>query len=284
MDYEAAVRDAVTYPVRGDRWLRRVLVGGSIAIATFGSLIVGFVLAVLVVDASPVLAAVVGLLAVGVAVVAGTVFQGYLVRVMRTTLEGEDELPAWRDPVDLFVEGTWAFTVALVYQLAIVAVYVVSYVVFFAFVLLGATGSGGEGGGALLGAVTLLYPVFTVLSIVLSVLVGYFMIVSLVTYAHEGSVLAALSPARVRRVAFSKEFAVTFLVGYAGIAVAGNVLGVLVVVLVGFFVLFGLQMALFRLYALGYAGAMGLDRADGGADGSGEPGEYRRVDYGHTDD
>lgn len=281
MDYEAVVRDVIKYPVRGDHALRRVLVGGGLMIALFGTFLVGFVAAILLADAvSPVLGLLVGLLAVVMPVVGGTLYQGYAVRVMRTTLEGEDELPSWGDPVDLFVEGMWAFAVVLPYQVAIFAVYLVMYLAFFAFVLLGAGASGGEGGTAF-GALTLFYPVFMVVSMVLSILAGYFSMVSLVTYAHEGSVRTALSPSRVRRVAFSKEFAVTFLLGYAGMTVAGNVLGILVFVLVGFFLLFGLQMALFRMFALGYAGAMGLDVGEGGGDDRpGEAGEYRRVDRG----
>jgi len=281
MDYEAVIRDVIKYPVRGDHAVRRVLVGGGLMIALFGAFLVGFVLAILLADAvSPVLGLLVGLLAVVVPVVGGTLYQGYAVRVMRTTLQGEDELPSWGDPVDLFVEGMWAFAVVLPYQVAIFAVYVVVYALFFASVLLGAGASGGEGGAAF-GALTVFYPVFMVVSMVLSILVGYFSMVSLVTYAHEGSVRTALSPSRIRRVAFSKEFAVTFLLGYAGMTVIGNVVGFLVFVLVGFFLLFGLQMALFRTFALGYAAAMGLDVGeDEGDDRPGRTGEYRRVDRG----
>lgn len=283
MDYEAAIRDVIKYPVRGDHALRRVLVGGGLMIALFGTFLVGFFLAIFLAEAvSPALALLVGLLAVVVPVIGGTLYQGYVVRVMRTTLAGEDELPSWGDPVDLFVEGMWAFAVLLVYQVAIFAVYVALYVVVIAFVVVGAGTAGSEGGSAVFGALTLFYPIVMVLSMVLSLVVGYFSMVSLVTYAHEGSVRTALSPSRIRRVAFSKEFAVTFLVGYAGMTVVGNVLGLLVFVLVGFFVLFGLQTALFRLFALGYAGAMGLDVGDDGEgpDRRGETGEYRRVDRG----
>lgn len=286
MDYEAVVRDVVRYPMRGDHALRRVLVGGGLMIATAVALFGGGILALLALDAgSGALGILLALFALAVPTVTGTVFQGYVIRVMRTTLDGRRELPPWSNPVDLFVDGMWALTVVLVYQAAIFALYVVVYVLFFLVVILGAAGTGGDGGGgALVGALAVAYPVFMLLSIAVSILVGYFSVVSLVTYAHQGSVRAALSPSRIRRVAFTKEFAVTFLLGYVGVTVVANVAGLLVFVLVGFFVLFAVQMALFRTFAIGYAGALDFDLDDDGDAGrSGSSGRYRRADYGHTD-
>lgn len=291
MDYEDAIRDAVTYPVRGDDWIGRVAVGGGIVLLTLVAAVGGWIGSVFALTRDQFA---LGFVALGVTLLVpmatSVVILGYLVRVARTSLEGGDELPPWGNAVELVVEGTKASLVVLAYQAVAAVGYGVAFGVFFVF---GAgVGSGAAAGseGAVVEALGLFYPIFVGLSMVVSLVVGYFTLVSVLTYAHRGSVRAALSPAHVRRVAFSKEFAVTFLLGYAGQAVAGNLVWILVLVLIGFFALFALYVAMFRLFAAGYAEALGL--ASGAAeagDGVGEAtpttgdGEFRRADAGGRD-
>lgn len=174
-DVEAAVR----YPFQGE-WPRRLLIG-SVLVATLPLIVPGVILG------------------------------GYWVRVLRSTMDGASEPPAFEAWEDLLVDGLYATGIGLGY-------YAPSYLLGFLLVSVGV-------------ALLVIPPVgllFLVLALLFFVLPGYLLHGALANYALEGELRAGFELPTLRRFWTHPEYVVGTVVGYLLLGV-----GVLLVKIAG---------------------------------------------------
>jgi hypothetical protein len=249
-----ALADELDYPTRGPDALKTMLIGGALL---FAAVVINFV-------GSLLLIVLVGLLILPFALVPQILTQGYLVRVLDSTVDGGVDPPVWEEWADTFVDGLKLVLVAIVYAVPTVVLGVVTFAVLFATTSVGA-GAGGNAGNALAGVSVVLALVLGLAVLVLSLATFYLLPVGLCGMVHDGAVGGAFDLDRLRTVATSREYAVAWLAGAAVIVVGGGVAQFLAVLLVGFPLLFAAQVLGFRYFARGYADALGLDVAPPGA-------------------
>lgn len=205
------IDDAVSYVTDSDDWLATLVIGGVL-----------FLLSVLVIPAF--------------------VLQGYLVRVLRETASGSEELPSFTRWGELLLDGVKLTLLSLVYGV-VVAVPLVAFV--------GLVSLAPE--NRVTGLFALLFiPVFGVLALALN----YVLPVAYTNFASTGSLRAAFDFGVVRRVAFSSEYAIPWLLALVVGAVVGLLGALLSVVLVGIPLLFASNVLVNYLWARGYRDAM----------------------------
>lgn len=250
MDVEAAVR----YPLRGDDATRNLLIGGGLLLLGGIVSIVALLLSFLFI----------GIFLFPFALVPQVLVQGYLVRVLRSTVAGGSEPPAFDEWGDLAVDGVRFVVVSVVYSLPVVVVSVLLAVVLVGATTLGA-GAGPDQAGAAGVVVLLVGGVGGLLVVLLTLALLYLAPAGLCAMVQEDELSAAFDLDRLRRVGRDRDYAVAWGIGTAVMLVGNSVGQMLMVLLVGFPVVFGSQVAGFRLFALGYADALDLDRAGGGS-------------------
>lgn len=212
------LEDGLSYPMQGDSWIGRILIGG----------IIGF-LSILF---FPIF-----------------IFVGYLVRVLESTINGDPEPPEWDDWGGLFVDGIKATIVGIAYSIIPTVV-----ILGLGSVFVGIGAAAGDGGGGILagfGLITmlLLIPVFF--------LVYYLVPAALANMAAEGTLGAAFDFGMIRNVVLTGDYLVAVLmpivVGIA-INIVTSILAITVVglVLVPFVNFYG-QVAVFRMFGLAFA-------------------------------
>ncbi|MFB6195061.1 MAG: DUF4013 domain-containing protein [Haloplanus sp.] len=184
------INDALTYLRTSDDWVRTVVIGGLLTL--FGFLVVPTVLVA-----------------------------GYLVRVLRATMHGDDAPPAFDDWGDLAGDGVRAFAIAVVYGLVPTLLIAVT-----------AAGSGlaagpGSRSGLIVGGVAV---VGGVVALVVGLVVAYALPAALANYAETGRVGAGFAVADLRPVLTSGTYATAWLTGVAVVIGAGVVAGLLNVV------------------------------------------------------
>lgn len=174
----------VTYPMESEEWVKTVLIGGVLVF--FGFLLV------------PLFAA-----------------YGYLVRVMRQTLDVEPEPPVFEDWGDLLVEGAKAWAISVVYMLVPL---LVAGVTIGGSIVAMATGNEAVAaagfGGLWIGFL---------LSGILAIVFGYLAVVGVLNFADTGRFGAAFDAQTIKTVALDREFAVAWLVSIAIFVVASIV-------------------------------------------------------------
>ncbi|WP_276271348.1 DUF4013 domain-containing protein [Haloarcula litorea] len=225
------LEDGLSYPMEGDSWIARILIGGVLLFLSF-------------------------------LVVPIFIFQGYLLRVLGDTVRGESEPPEWDDWGGLVVDGLKATVVAFVYSIIPIAV-----IGGIGVVLLGAgSAAGGDGGGILAGfgllTVLLAIPVFFLIYLLVPA--------ALANMAVEGSLGAAFDLNLLKDVVFTADYLVAVLMPIVvGIAV-NIVTQVLAITIVGLllvpFITFYGQVAVFRMFGLAFANQ--TDGSSGGATGT----------------
>lgn len=214
------LQEAFEYPRRGEHSLRTILVGGACILFSF-------------------------------LLVPAVLLQGYVLRVLRRG--GDGDPPTFDDPAGLLVDGLKAFVVQFVYVAVPTLLMLVVPAVLGAFVLsLGSTaGSGSGGGGGVVGVVGALVALVFV-PLLLAVLLGavYLLPAALALLAREGRIAAAFDPSGLRRVAFTREYLVGFLL-YLAVSVVGGMVGSALVfaLLLGVFVLFYAQVSAYFIVA-----------------------------------
>jgi len=211
--------EALAFPRAGDDWLETLLVGGVLSL-------------------------------LGVLVVPAIVVNGYLVRVLRAGVEGDETLPRFTDWVDLFVDGLLVLLVELVY--VGVTTFVLAGLVFVGVALGWVTAAVGVRGpvrtlGAIYGSALLLVGLFGFL------LAAYLLPAALANFARTDDVVAAFHLGTVARAAFTADYLVAVVLAIAVSVVLGVVGGLLLLVLVGVFVLFALQVVVYHLFGQGFA-------------------------------
>ena len=262
--FGVSLADELDYPLRGDDALVTMLIGGGLALAAAAISIVGSVLTFVLI----------GFLLLPFAFVPQILVQGYLFRVLGTTLDGDAEPPVWEDWEDLFVDGLKLVAVVIAYTLPVVVVSGVLFVAVFVVSSVGA-GAGGDAGGALAGVGLVVGLVLGLLTVVLGLGVFYVLPIGLCGMAQDDALGGAFDLGRLREVGTSREYAVAWAVGAAVFVVGGGVAQFLFVLLVGFPLRFATQALGFRYFARGYADALGVDVAPAGAEttaaGAGTP-------------
>lgn len=258
MDVEAAIR----YPLNGEDGTRNVLIGGGLLLLGVLINFVAFLLLVVFV----------GALLFPLALIPQILVQGYLVRVLRSTVAGGTEPPAFDDPTDLGLDGLKLVAVATVYSIPVV---VVAGVLTAVLVGVSVLGTDPEAVGAASGVALAVAAVGGVLAFVLLAAIFYLVPIGLCAMVHEGEVRAAFDLGRLRRVGTDRDYAVAWGIGAAVMTVGGGIGQMLFVLLVGFPIAFAAQVAGFRLFALGYAEALDLD---GSGPGSATPSSDDRGD------
>ena len=225
------LREALVFPRSDDDWLETVLIGGVLSL-------------------------------LGVLLVPAIFVNGYLLRVMGAAVRVEENAPRFEDWGDLFVDGLLVWVVELVY-VGLPTVFLVFVVGSFTLVT-SVSSSAGAGptpwttaGAGLVVAVVLLAVVG-----ILLLLAAFLLPAALANFARTGDVGAAFHLRTVAGAAFTGEYVIAVLLAIGVSVVLGLVGSVLSVMVVGFFVLFYLQVVVYHLFGQGFAAGLGVE-ADG---------------------
>ena len=215
------IDEAVRYPMEGEDWLMTILIGGVLTI--FGFLII------------PLLAV-----------------YGYLLRVIKRSLEKDPQPPSFGDWGDIVIDGVKVAVIGIVYSIIPTIVFGVTV---GGSIIAMATGTRG---GAAAGAAGL--TVGFLLSVVLSLVFGYVGVAGLINFAAEDRLGAAFEVGTLSMIVLSREYAVAWLLAVAVFLVAGIVAGVLNIVpflgaIAGAFIFFYAQIVAVNLWAGGYLDA-----------------------------
>ena len=206
------LEDGLSYPARGD-WIGRIAIGGILLFFSFLLIPLFFVM-------------------------------GYLINVLKTTVNGESEPPAFEDWGELFVTGIVGTVISFVYS-------IVPFLIFggIAVVFTGLGGLiGGDGGGVLAGLGLLTF----LLAIPVVFLVYYMVPAALTNYAIEGKLSAAFEFGTLKPVLLSVEYLVAVLLPLVVAVLLWVVTGVLSITVIGLvlvpFLQFYGQVAVFRMF------------------------------------
>lgn len=229
--------EALSYPRRDDDWLRTVLVGGILLLL------------------SPLF-------------LPTLVVQGYLVRVLRGVVGGEEDPPVFDEWVEMLVDGVKLLVVQFVYGLvpvglALIGAFVAGIGAFLA-------GGGGRAGTGLGAGVGLFGGLLFLFAFLIGLLAAYLTPAAVANFAREDDLMAAFDLGTVREVATSRAYFVAVLYAIATgivVAVASVLVSITVVgaVLVVFIAFYG-QVAIYYVFGRGFAEALGLDA--GGVEGA----------------
>jgi hypothetical protein len=175
------------------------------------------------------------------------ILQGYFVRVLRAAATGQTDAPSFTDWGGLLVDGLKLFVVNLAYSIVLVVPY------FALLFLIGFGSDGGAGTGVLVLGLSLV--VF-----VLALVVGYFIPAASANFALEGEFGAAFDFETIKSAAFTSDYAMAWVLAIVVGIVGGTIGSFLSLLLVGLFVLFYVQVAVYYLFGRGFA--KGLGRRD----------------------
>lgn len=220
------LEDGLSYPMEGDTWVGRMLIGGIILFFAFLILPVFF-------------------------------FQGYLLRVLGSTVRGESEPPAWDDWGGLFIDGLKTTAVVFVYG-------IVPMVVFVGIggALVGLGGAAGDSGGGILAGVGL---ITFLLFIPVMLLIYYIVPAALANMAVEGSIGAAFDFEMISNVVLSVDYLVAVLMPIVVGVIINLISFVLGITIIGYllvpFISFYGQVAIFRMFGLAFAKRSSTGRA-----------------------
>jgi hypothetical protein len=212
-----------SYPTNRADWIKTVLIGGVLSF--FGILLIPLF-----------------------------VVYGYVIRVVRATIDGEDEPPVFEEWGDLLVEGLKAWLIGVVYMLVPLIVGLVLIGGSIAAMTAGGRAGAGAGAAGFLGG----FLVTTVLALVF----GYAAAAAIVTFAREERFGAAFDVGAVRSLVTDADFAVSWIVSLVGFLLAGAVTGIpFIGWLLGPFASFYALVVAGRLWGGGY-----LEATDGTTD------------------
>ncbi|GAB6861816.1 DUF4013 domain-containing protein [Haloplanus litoreus] len=221
------INESLTYLRTSDDWVTTVLIGGLLTF--FGFLLVPVVFVA-----------------------------GYLVRVLRATMHGDDAPPQFDDWGDLAGDGVRALAIVLGYGILPAVLLAVTAV--FAGLVAGP----GPRSGLLVGGVVL---VGGLLALVLGLLAAYIVPAAVANYAERGRLSAGFAVGDLRPVLTSGTYATAWLLGFVVVFGAGVVTGLLSVVplvgtFVGAFVSFYAMAAAYYIVGHAWGDIRGLDLHD----------------------
>ncbi|AXG11211.1 DUF4013 domain-containing protein [Haloplanus rubicundus] len=222
------ITESLTYLRESDGWVKTVVVGGLLTL-------------------------------LGFLVVPTVLVAGYLVRVLRGTMHGDETAPQFDDWGNLAGDGLRAFAIALVYGL------VPAVLVAVTAGLAAAVAGPGPRSGLVVGAVSL---VGGLLALALGLLAAYIIPAAVANYAEQGSIRSGFAVDDLRPVLTSGTYATAWVTGFAIILGAGLVAAVLNVVpllgtVVGAFVSFYAITAAYYVVGHAWGDCRGLELHDG---------------------
>lgn len=225
--------EALSYPRNGDDSLTTLLIGGAVV-----------------------------LIGVFVPLLPQIVLNGYVTRVLRSSAAGEEVPPRFEGWGDLFVDGVKLFAIQLAYAIPVVII----SVAFAASVLVitGVETAPGTGGSSF-GGPGALFVFLLALVVALGLLVGYVLPAALANFAYHDRLGRAFAFREVLSVSFTSDYLVAWVLVVVGGVLLGLVGALLSIVLVGFVVLFYVQVVAYYLFGRGYANGR---RKRGLADGA----------------
>jgi hypothetical protein len=181
------IDDAFTYPTNREDWLKTVLIGG---VLTF----------------------------LGFLILPMFVVYGYVVQVVRGTIDGEEGPPVFEEWGDLFVEGFQAWVIGIVYM--VIPLVVGGVLVGGSLIAMVTGGRAGAGIGAVgfFGGF--------LLTAVLMLVFGYLAVAAIVRFAEQERFGAAFDVDAIRTLAMDADFAVAWVVSLVGFLVAGVIAGI----------------------------------------------------------
>ncbi|MFC4359052.1 DUF4013 domain-containing protein [Halobium salinum] len=182
------IENSLNYLRNGDDWVKTLLIGG-----------------------------VLGLL--GVLIVPTFIVYGYLMRVLRATMRGEERVPEFDDWGDMTVDGLKAFVITLVY--GIVPAILGTVFIGFGVLTLFTGGSTDSGILAGLGTAGVLFGVL--LTLVLSLVAAYFIPAALANYGETGRIGSGFAFGELRPVLTSTKYLTAWAYAIA-IAIGASVL------------------------------------------------------------
>jgi hypothetical protein len=180
---------------------------------------------------------------------------GYYMRVLRGSMEGDDQPPVFDEYGEMLVDGLKAFVVAFVYLLIPGIVFGISV----GGVVLGALSGGDVGAGAIFGSLL----GFTISSI-LFLAVWYVTPAALANYARTGNIGSGFAFGELRPALVSGKYATPWLMALGVGIAAGIVVGVLNAVPILGFILaipvnFYAAVVAFNLYGRGFEDATQME-------------------------
>jgi len=221
------ITESLTYLRESDGWVKTVVIGGLL---TF----------------------------LGFLVVPTVLVAGYLVRVLRATMHGDDTPPRFDDWGSLAGDGVRAVAIAVVYGL------VPAFLVAVTAGLAAAVAGPGPRTGLVVGAVTF---VGGLLALVLGLLAAYIVPAAVANYAEQGSFRSGFAVGDLRPVLTSGTYATAWVMGFAIILGAGVVTALLSIVpflgtVVGAFVSFYAIAAAYYLVGHAWGDLRGFELHD----------------------
>jgi MFS family permease len=233
--------ESINYLRSSEDWVKTVLIGGVLSIFSF--LIIPAVFVV-----------------------------GYLMRVLRARMHGEEEPPVFDEWNEMLREGAYGFAIGIVYSIVPAIVGVLLIVVGVG----GAVAGGDNGATAFLGGIVAL--VGALVLFVLSLVVAYILPAALANYVQKERFGAAFSANDLRPVLFSGKYATAWVIGLVIILVAGFVGGLLNVVpflgaIVGAFLSFYAVVAAYYCIGTAWGELRDIEMVDEGE----SPGEQPAV-------
>ncbi|WP_416841149.1 DUF4013 domain-containing protein [Haloferax sp. DFSO52] len=194
------ISESINYLRNGEDWVKTVLIGG-----------------------------VLGLLSI--LIIPSFIVIGYLLRVVRATMRGDEEPPEFDEWGDMLVDGLKGFAIAFVY---ILIPAIVALVFGFAGLIGIVAGGGSDAAGALGGIVTLLG---LLAAFVLSLIAAYLIPAALANYAETDRMGAAFEFSTLRPILTSGKYATAWLMAFVVLFAASIITGLLnVVPILGFVV------------------------------------------------
>jgi hypothetical protein len=184
------ITESIDYLRNGEDWVKTLLIGGVLSLLSALVIPTFFVL-------------------------------GYVLRVLRKTMRGDEEPPVFDEWGDLAVDGLKGFVIGFVYFL--IPGLVVAAAVFLGFA--GAVIGGGSDTAGLFGGLVAL--VGALVGFVLMLFAGYVTPAALANYAETDRLGAAFSYSDLKPVLTSGKYATAWLYAFAVFFVAGIVSGLL---------------------------------------------------------
>ncbi|ELZ99362.1 DUF4013 domain-containing protein [Haloferax sulfurifontis] len=193
------ISESLNYLRNGEDWVKTVLIGGVLGL-----------LSILIVPTFLVI--------------------GYLLRVVRATMKGDEQPPVFDDWGDMAIDGVKGFAIAFVYALVPA---IIAGVFGFAGIV-GAAAGGSDAAGAVGGIVAL---VGLLLAFVLGLFAAYLIPAALSNYAETDRMGSAFDFGTLRPILTSGKYATAWLMSFAVLFASSIVVGVLnVIPLLGFVV------------------------------------------------
>lgn len=218
--------DALSYPANSDDRIATILIGGILSV-------------------------------LGILVIPAFIIQGYMVRVLRGAIEGDDAAPSFTDWGTLIVDGIKLFVVNVVYGLVIaIPLLVLTFVLGLGSAAVGGPNAG-AGPGLFVGAAFL---VGSLIVLLVALVVGYFVPAAMANFAVEDSLGAAFDVSTVWAAATTREYFVSWLAALVVGVVGGLIGSALSVVVVGVFVLFYVQVVTYYLFGRGFVKGLAKKR------------------------